>query len=121
MPLRNFPILLHDGRLAGYSTESGDVVVSIVEWDETPLRLRCREIVLFKDVVGDGDLETLIECDEAELLREFKEHLARVGYAASEVEQFRHFRLLDSSNIAVLDVICKEIVEEQPTPGKCTS
>ena len=116
MALSDFPISLHDGRLAGYSTESGDVVVSIVKWDETPLRLRCREIVLFKDLVGDGDLEKLIECDEGELLREFKEHLARVGYAASQVEQFRHFRLLDNSNIPVLDVICKEVVEEGPGP-----
>ena len=53
---------------------------------------------------------------EREFLREFKEHLARIGYAAIHVEQYRHFRLLDNSNFPVLDVICKEVVEEEPGP-----
>jgi hypothetical protein len=107
----DLPLSLHDGRLAGYATEADDVVLSVVKWDETPLTLRCCEVVFFRQQVGDGDLEDLIECDEGELLQETKKQLARLTYAASEVAQYRHFRLRDNSHIPVVDVVCKNLIQ----------
>ncbi len=112
--LHGFPMSVHDATLGDYSSHDRDIVFSIVNWDGTTLKLRCREAVFLKVQEGENSLDNLIECGEREFLREFKEHLARIGYAAIHVEQYRHFRHLDNSNFPVLDVICKEVVEEEP-------
>jgi hypothetical protein len=110
MALDELSILLHDAQLAGYSSTGGDdVIVSIIKWDETPLKLHFREVVLLKELVGDGHLEMLVECGDSDELREARKRLSDVHYPEPALSPFRHFRLLDDSNYPVLDIVCKEV------------
>jgi hypothetical protein len=111
MALDELSISLHDARLAGYSSTGGeDVIVSIIKWDETLLKLRFREVVLLKELVGDGHLEKLVECGDSDELREARQRLADVHYPEPASAPFRHFRLLDDSEYPVLDIVCKEVI-----------
>jgi hypothetical protein len=111
MPLNEFSMSLHDAQLAGYSSTGGDdVIVSIIKWDETLLKLHFREVVLLKELVGDGHLDRLVECNDSDELREARKRLAAVRYPEPQSAPFRHFRLLDDSSYPVLDIVCKEVV-----------
>jgi hypothetical protein len=106
-----FSMSLHDARLRGYSSaDDGDVIVSILQWNQSLVELRFREVVLLKNLVGDGDLEKLVECHESDELREARERLSNVRYPEPASAPFRHFRLLDDSNYAVLDIVCQEVI-----------
>ena len=112
MTAPSFPIPLHDASLMGYSKESDDnVTISIIRWDETPFTLRFLEVVLFKELVGDGDLESLVEFDDSELLSEVRQHLIDLTYSPAETNRYRHYRLLDVSSNPVLDIVCTGVVE----------
>ena len=107
----NVQIRLHDARLESCTRQADDVLISITLWNEEPLRLRCRDVVLIKETIG-GDLEELIECEQSELLREAELRLRALHYPENAANLLRHFRLLDDSNAPVLDVICQAIAEE---------
>jgi len=86
-------------------------VISIKKWDETRLQLRCRDVVLIKEILG-GDLEELVECEQSALLREAALRLEALHFPDDTAKSLRHFRLLDDSKGPVLDVICQELMEE---------
>ncbi len=104
---------LHDAQINNHGCRGDDVLISITKWDETPLRLRCKDVVLWKEVIADA-LGELVECGESDLLREAKQRVVALHYPEGYEEQLRHFRLLDDTNCPVLDVICRELVEEEP-------
>ena len=108
---------LHDGTLQNHWWEGYDVLISITKWDETLLRFRCKDVVLLKELIADG-LDKLIECDESDLLQEAKLRVATLHYPEGYSEKLRHFRVLDDTNCPVLDVICTEIIEEEPDEDK---
>ncbi len=103
---------LHDATLEGYTRQRREAVISILKWDSTPLQLRCRDVVLLKELIGNDGLQELIECEQSELLQEVALRLEALHERGELAASLRHFRLLDDANGPVLDVICHEIIIE---------
>lgn len=101
---------LHDARISE-RRQSGDTLQVVVKsWDESEKVIRFHEPFLTRSIVGDGDLEELRECGGSLLLGETKAHLERLGWADEHLQKLRHFKFVDVSEYAILEVVCTSLV-----------
>jgi hypothetical protein len=96
---------LHDGTLEGYTRSGSSLLLSIRQWDETPIELTVRDVVYVREQIGDGDLEGFFEVSPSSVLDQVISHLKNLRWSESEISPLKHFQLLDSSSIPLLEVV----------------
>jgi hypothetical protein len=96
---------LHDGTLEGYTRSGTSLLLSIRKWDETHVEVAVRDVVYVRQQMGDCDLEGFFEVSPSSMLEQAIQHLKILGWSEKEVSPLKHFQLLDSSAIPVLDIV----------------
>ena len=88
----------------------------ISAWDSTKITMVFVGVWLVKefDAVGppdeiEGSLSELRECFGSELIAEAQQRMKLLHCSEAEIENLRHFRLLDDSDTPVLEIVAHKL------------
>ena len=107
-----FPIDLHDANLVRYERERDQLTAFISKWNGTKVTLVFRDVCLVEefDAVGppnqsEGNLSELRESFDTALIQETRQCMKTIHCSEAEMENVRHYQLVDDGNAPTLEVI----------------